>query len=119
METFVLDEKITEEYIDVEERSATRAEKVFNLMNCALSNITDLSKYLSQKDAAGIRTLKITEVSYLSTSGRYIDVPYIRLVGRYLERAGFIKGDFVQVITIHGMVLIVPVMPPPEFEEAI
>ncbi|OQP60366.1 hypothetical protein A3860_33850 [Niastella vici] len=112
MEAFVLDEKITEDYLDVNERSEARAKRVFNQMNRALTNITHLSKYLSQRDAAGIRTLKITEISFVNYSGKYYHYPHIRLAGRWLERAGFNLGDTVQVITIHGMVLIVPMQPP-------
>lgn len=101
------------EATDIEEKvidPVTLADRMFKAMKRALANIGNLTKYLSQQKGAGVRTLKVTRGCYPATdNGMGIDPAFIRLCGRWLERAGFERGDFVRVITIKGMVLIVPV----------
>jgi len=93
--------------------------KTFEMLKSTISDIAHVFSYTNPGRIDGIRTLKVIESSYPVSFGAYHFVPHIRLAGRWIERAGFNRGDFVQVITIKGMVLVVPVAPAPDFEEAI
>jgi hypothetical protein len=91
----------------------TVAEKLFNLMKKALDKAVNISKYLGTLEGSSIRTLKVTRGCYPPyVNLTYNDPAFIKLCGRWLEKAGFNRGDTVQVITIKGMLLIVPVRSP-------
>lgn len=96
-----------------EENSITLAEKLFNRMKQALNKAVNISEYLGKLEGASIRTLKVTRgcnPPYVNL--KYNDPAFIRLCGRWLEKAGFNRGDTVQVISIKGMLLIVPMQVP-------
>jgi len=106
-----------DEFIDHEEQRTLAARTCFDRMKDALHGVQDIYKYLCRHENADIRTLKVADLSYPGTRGLYNHVAHIRLAGRWVERAGFERGDHVQVITVKGMVLVVPVQPPPDPEE--
>jgi toxic protein SymE len=92
-------------------------QNTFDLLKSAVENITSVRGYSGRGTANGIRTIKITELSYLTYSSKYYHYPHIRLSGRWIERAGFKLGDFVQVISMDGMVLVLPVRQPGNGDE--
>lgn len=98
--------------LEFEDYAIPRAEKLFIQMKLALDDIAEVSTYISKQDVKGVRTLKITEHPYASVRLNYKPAPFIRIAGRWVEKAGFQVGDFAQVITIQNMVLIVPVHVP-------
>ncbi|NII24009.1 type I toxin-antitoxin system SymE family toxin [Pseudoflavitalea sp. X16] len=110
------------EEMDIEYGSFTSVRDLFDLLrhliqslglSRTLSNIAHITRYRSKQNEAGIRMLKVTRGCYPpSNNGMDTDPAFIKLCGRWLEKAGFERGQFVQVITIKGMMLIVPVHPP-------
>jgi hypothetical protein len=77
-----------------------------DLLKKAVGNIPHIYSYSSPEKEECIRTLKVIE-----SRGPH-HTAHIRLAGRWVERAGFYYGDYVQVIALRGMVLVVPVYTP-------
>jgi toxic protein SymE len=98
--------------IDYDEFSINRAKKLFHRMKQALSDIAHVSHYITKYDNKCIRTLKISELPCSSSRLKYSPSPFIRIGGRWVEKAGFQIGQSVQVVTIKDMILIVPVCLP-------
>ncbi|WP_081195962.1 SymE family type I addiction module toxin, partial [Niastella koreensis] len=94
------------------DRSIKRAKKLFTRMKDTLADVAHVSQYMSDYDNKCIRTLKISELSYFNSHSINKPAPYIRISGRWLEKAGFNMGDCIQVVAIKNMMLIVPVPPP-------
>lgn len=92
--------------------SITRAKKLFDRMKQALGDIKNVSLYMSGYDKESIRTLKISDFPGGGSYLKYRPVPFIRIAGRWVEKAGFQVGESVQVVTIKDMILIVPAQGP-------
>jgi hypothetical protein len=97
---------------DIEEHHTVQVKKVFELLKQSLQDIAHIKEYSSKQDCKSIRKLKITEISYATERINSKFIPFIRLTGRWLEKANFKPGEYAQVITIKGMVLIVPLVMP-------
>jgi hypothetical protein len=108
MEAFMFPNEI----VDYHEYSIMQINKLFDLMKEAFENISDVSAYMCKQEINSIRTLKITEFPYTSVRLNYKPAPFIRIGGRWVEKAGFQVGDCIQVVTIKDMILIVPVRLP-------
>ncbi|WP_107685649.1 SymE family type I addiction module toxin, partial [Niastella koreensis] len=109
--------KVPDLYVDykmdgAEERSIKRAKKLFEKMEDALGDVTNISQYMNKYDETCIRTLKVSEVHYLTSRHNYKSAASIRLSGKWLEKVGFQIGDSIQIVAINGMLLIVPVALP-------
>ena len=105
-----------ERIYDPEEKTMARTKKLFARMKDALLDITNISRYVSNYNGKCIRTLKISELPGGGSRLKYIPSPFIRIGGRWVEKAGFLVGESVQVITIQDMILIVPVQEPPDLD---
>ncbi|MBO9565727.1 MAG: SymE family type I addiction module toxin [Niastella sp.] len=77
----------------------------------AFEGIANTISHCCKSLGASIRTLTISTLSYPGSSGEYYHVPWIRLHGRWLERAGFKSDQKVKVVTLKGIILIVPDKP--------
>ena len=102
---------------DLEEKTIARAKKLFGRMKDALLDITNISQYMSNYNKECIRTLKISELPGGGSRLKYAPLPFIRIAGRWVEKAGFQVGESVQVVTIKDMILIVPVRSPIDLYE--
>jgi hypothetical protein len=96
--------------------------KVFDMLKSTVEDISQITRFSSSKNKeTGIRTLKVRRGYYHYNYGwrnnHYKEVPEMQLRGFWLEKAGFMRGDFIQVITIKDMMLLVPVRPPENWDE--
>jgi len=100
------------ETIDYDDDSIKHAKKLFDRMKQALSDVACVSQYMCKQDVSTIRTLKIYELPDGISRLKRRPVPFIRISGRWVEKAGFLVGDCIQVVTINNMILIIPVSSP-------
>ena len=80
-------------------------------MTMAISQST--SQQLSSEKPKACRRLT---VGYLASSARHGHPPHIRIMGRWVEEAGFVVGAKVDVDVSHGRLVIELAPPEPESE---
>jgi len=56
----------------------------------------------------GGRTIKVGRIYQMRKGKGLIEFPFIRLSGKWLEQAGFIRGDLVQISASRGEIKLTP-----------
>jgi hypothetical protein len=90
-------------------------ERTFKKLKATVKDLRDVTSFTTPEKETSIRILKVKRGDYCYRSHYqeyYKEVPEIQLRGFWLEQAGFMRGESVQVISLKGMMLIVPQRPP-------
>lgn len=75
----------------------------------ALDHVAAVGHYSNRRECNSLRTHHVVR---LPGAAIRHDLPQLRFGGRWLERAGFDPGQEIKIITINGMILIVPIRSP-------
>ena len=59
------------------------------------------------KSSGPVRIVKVGRTTQVRRGGGRLAVPFIRLSGKWLERAGFLEGDMIAVTAANGEIMIV------------